>query len=199
MFSLLFHKNRERWIASFSKMAMVPLQQYVLKPIRYRTACRELRVFTETFLLEMGIKWRVAERMATVFVTMLEHDDAYLLRVQDLADATTGEKMRNNPRKEVKRLLKLLSERDPRVSMNKKFGGIAKLFSLAMYLPKIRKAYNKAMDSIDWSKIQMDEADHYHALRWNLYDVGGKSFEDRTMEFLAIHENNLPTSYQIQS
>lgn len=199
LFSMLFKRNRLRWLKEINDICRVATAQYYLHDIRYNRACRQIRKFLETFLLELGVGKILAIQASRNFVTMLEYDNAYLLRVQDLADETTKEKLRDNPIGELKRLLEILGKRDPRVKMKEHFSSLLWLFSLIFKIPKVKRAYYKSLDVIDFTEVQPDDGDRYLMLRWAQYDFGGRSYEDRMNEFLRIHEGKPPKSYIIQS
>ena len=199
LLGLLTKKGREMWLDIFTSFAEIALGPYFLEDIRYARVCREIRTFAKVFMEELGISKSRSETFAKTFATMFEYDNAYLLRLQDLANETTNEKLLKTPRQELKRLLELLKQRDSRISMAERFGSAVFLFSLALLVPKINRAYKKALNSISIENIQMDEGDRYHVLRWDTYDFFGQSIEERGNKFLAIHDGVQPKTYIMQS
>lgn len=195
----LRRKNLSSWLREFVTVADSILSQFYLQDKRYSRACRQIRRFTESFLKKIHIDDGVAESFAKNFAMMFEFDNAYLFRVQDLANETTKERLLKNPIKEFKFMLDLLGERDPRITMKERFGSAVKLLRLAFFVPGIKKAFKEALKEIDFTKIQMDEADRYHVLRWDKYDFFGQSFKERSQKFLAIHEGVAPKCYIMQS
>ena len=197
LLSFLWRKTRESYLDEFNQVGNIIMGQYFYKKIRYQTSCRELWKLSSTFFQTLGIKDQ-EDGLSRLLVTMLEYDNAYLLRLQDLANETTVQRLINNPVVEFKRLFSILKERDQNPKMHNHFGSALFLVRIMMLIPRVRKAYQVALLSVDWSKIQMDETDRYHCLRWNVYNFGGRTFEDRLAEFQRIHENKPPMALLMQ-
>lgn len=201
--SLLKRSNLESFLFGFNNTAHNILQSFYLVDFRYTKAARQIRIFVEKFLLGVGISENNAQMFALTFATLLEYDDAYRLRFQDLADETSVEKLKKNPVGELKRLVQILKERDTmerkdRKKISKNFGIVVKLFSWACYLPVVLRAWRSALDAVDLSQIQTDEGDRYYMLRWKWYAFGGRSDEDRHAEFEKMHEGNMPKQYLLK-
>ena len=73
-----------------------------------------------------------------------------------------------------------------------KFKAFAKIIYLALFQSDIRKAFNKAIESIDFDNLRMDEADKYHCLIRVDYDFDGRTSEDRMKEYSQIHKDGYP-------
>ncbi len=188
---IISKKRRQEWLNELSSVGSITLQQYFLKDIRYMNMCREMMLFIEIFLKEIGIKESV-KSLAKIITTLFEYDSAYRFRLQDLANETTKEKMLKNPRREMNRLLDILKQRDARFHMHVRFASAMKLLSWILYIPKVKRAFNIALEAIDFTKIQMDEADRYHVLNWKHYNFFGESYETRVERWLKFHNNKPP-------
>lgn len=215
MLSLLSKKILAKFMMELASMAHITMGQYYLKPERYIKMNRELKIFLTTFIKEMGLKPSMNKNSTEIeikkadsllydgfplaIITMIEYDNMYVLRLQDMANETTASALMDNPRKEILRLLKLFQQREQRNSMNDKVISASKILLWGLYMPGIRKAWKNALQSIDWTRIQMDEADRYHALRIYKYDVLGRTFEDRKEEYSRIHDGKIPMPLSIQS
>lgn len=190
--SLLWKSNLEKWLKEVSSAANVSLAQFRLQDFRYQKCCREVRKFIKNFLEGMKIEAGVCEEFSQVIASMLEWDDAYTVILKDLASETSKEALMKNPAKELDRLLKLFKERDSRAKMHETIGSPIRILKLAFLYPKIKKAFIKALESVTFENLQMDAGDKYWGLVWITYDVGGKSFEERSREFMAIHNGIYP-------
>lgn len=197
--SLLSIKRFSRWLREYTNMAETVLSPYVLEEKRYSNPNREIYKLLNVFLLELGIEHDLAFNFPLFFTTMLEYDDAYRYRIEDLATVTSIDDLIKHPRREFKKILKTLAERDNRPHMLERFKAISLLLSLVLYIPFIRRAYTKALNSIDFTKIQMDEADRYHTLRMMGYKFGGRPIEDRLREFIGLHKGVAPQSFTIKA
>lgn len=119
------------------------MQPHVLKPEFMTPIARELRrIFPSKFGL--------------ILSHIIEYDEAYRLRVQDLCDHTTKEKLLRNPFKEIWKLLKINKKKD-QPDVHKKFLRFGLFITIALCTPKIRKAVRNC----DFTKLQTDEEDRY--------------------------------------
>lgn len=197
--SLLTYRGLESWLREMSSAGQIILGPYFLKDIRYQLSCREIRKFIYMFLKELKMPEDVSNSFSRNFAHMFENDDAYLLRLQDLANETSKEALQKNFRKEIERLLGILQQRDERPAMNLRFKSAAFLLSLGLWIPKYRRAFNKAMEGLEFKNIQMDDADKYHVLMRTGYNFLGRTFEERLDEFKKIHDGILPTAKILQT
>jgi len=114
---LLSKKNVERYIGTVYWVMDNPFKAY-LKDDRsdwyedryYCTFAQEFKKLLEVFFKGIGVD----VRMAKIFAHIMQDDDAYRYRVQDTFNETTLEKMLDNPRKEISRLMKLSISREGR-------------------------------------------------------------------------------------
>lgn len=199
MISLLWKKNMENFLRGMAEIFRITLGQYYLVEKRYSINTREFQKLIKSFLLAYGMTEFTADGFSVGFQTIMEYDDAYMLRFQDLMSETTSDEMIKNPRGEFKRLLKILNERDTRVAVKSKFKVVVELASWGFLLPGVKKAFRKAIKSVDFSKLQFDDADRYNVLRWESYDFMGRTFEDRIKEYKEIHKKGLPRSFLLDS
>lgn len=201
--SMIRTKNIERWLESYCKIADATLQPYFLKEEWYSVPCMWIKKFVFVFLTNIGISAKVSEQFARTFAHLIEFDDAYRYRIEDLALETTTEKLHDNPARELNRLLNIFAEREVgfqnragkmviRKELIEKFNNVVVMLTRAFTIPRFKKAFRKGLKSIDFSKIQMDEADRYHTLRQYSYNFGGRTVEDRGAEYLKMHNGKLP-------
>ena len=191
LLSFFTKKGRVDWLDVFTSFAEIALGPYYLQDFRYQKSVREIRKMTETFLEEWGFPQ--ASSFALTFATMFEYDNAYLFRVQDIANETSNEALTKDPVKELSRLFKIFSEREMGASLMKRAKAFYYLLRIAFMIPKVKRAFVKAVQAADIEKIKMDEADLYHILRWdNHYKFLGRDLEDRIGEFMMMHKGVPP-------
>ena len=99
---------------------------------------------------------------------VLEYDQAYRFRLQDLFTATTKEKLKNPL--EILRLRKLHKQRDKGNHVHRKLN----LFFIALFFYAMLPRWRKAIAQADFSRLQFDEGDLYWAAQKTDYDYRGK-------------------------
>lgn len=183
----------EHTLANFNRSNDYILANVYLKEV-YMTPCaRELRKFLSFFLYNLGISFDTSRTTAKIFSTLVEYDDAYRYRIQDLMKEITKEEIIEYPRDAIAKLLKLFSERDKNGEVViKKFNNVGKLLSIALLSRKVRKAFTTALESVEFKDMQMDEADMYHCLTRDDYNFGGKTIEYRLGIYEEEHQGNYP-------
>ncbi len=200
--SLIYRPWLTAVLRDWRLMAKVTLLPFLLKPERYKRSTREIWKAVDAFTGSLGLVEGGKHDHYTLGMmvgTVLEYDDAYLLRIQDLANETTGELLSRDPRAEISRLYGILCDREPRPALRSKFGIFVKLLRFAMLIPRFDKAFRDAIAVIDWPKLQMDEADRYYVLRWAKYKFLGMTDEEREAEFRRLHDGELPKQYILQA
>lgn len=185
----------ERVLLYYNRVAEWLLSPHFLKENRYGNCPRELQKLLKRFLMELGISEYIAGRTSKVLITLVEYDDAYRYRIEDLFSESSKEWLLANPRKEINRLLEVLKLRDK--TTLEQFEVFGKVISMGFWLPKVKKAFRKALEPLDFSKLQMDEADMYYCLNRDDYDYGGLSIQQRMKKYLEYHKDGLPRTYNI--
>lgn len=191
---LLTKNGRQAWFREFNDIVYPMIDHSLLDPTKYNSLSREVFKMVPIFLEGLDVKKDLHVSIAHIFAAMIEHDDAYRYRIEDLMTVTSKEAMLKNPSREFQKILKALAERDNRVHLHFKFAAVLKILSLGFYIPKIRKAFNNAILVCDFKNMQMDEIDYYHTLRKDTYNFGGRKFEDRFAEYYQLHGGVLPES-----
>lgn len=197
--AFLTNKGRNSWFKEYVMIAHPLMQPHMLKPIRYNPLSRELFKIVPIFLEDIGIDPVQARAMGDIMACMIEHDDGYRYRIEDLMTVTTKEEMLANPAKELEKIVKAVQQRDPRLHMTERFVSIVTLIKFAFWLPGFKKAFLHAISESNFTNMQMDEADRYHTLRYDTYDFGGRRFIDRYFEYLKIHEGNPPQGLKMNN
>lgn len=184
-------KVMEKMLHGFCALGALILGRYMWQdPKRYIFFCQELRTLLFQFFRNLGISEGVAGESADVFATMIEWDDAYRYRLEDLFSETTSVDLQKNPRKEVQKLMLLARQRDPNPLTSSKFINIGRLLSTLLLHPKIKKAFTRAIRSIDFTKLQFDDADRYHVMPLGRYQFFGEKLETRFKRWENMHPKN---------
>jgi len=166
-------------------------------PRYYAKPCKEIKTFVETFLQALKVSRLQSERFAKNLITLIEQDNAYKYRIQDLAGVTTKEELMGDFIGEMKYIFDVyLSREFPNrpegtevdKNMADKFGSILHLADVAWILPRFRKAIRKGLSAVNWENLVMDEGDEYHTALWIDYNYQGKSFEERKAWFISLHD-----------
>ncbi len=184
----------ERVTANYVRVGTWILNDYFLVKKRYSIPVQEMRSFVYTFMSEMGITnlnpdWQEVEgpdrkyrmtawKFARIIATIIEYDDAYRLRIQDLMSEIGTHALRDDPRAELKRLSEIFIKRE-KTQAAKFINTFIKVLRIALLHPRIKKAFIKAVRHTDFNRMILDNADRYHILLRNDYDFTGRTFEQR--------------------
>jgi len=145
---------------------------------RYYNDCsRELFQFTFALLRKLGFGFDLSYGFARIPAQLLEGENTYRFRFEDIAMMTTKDRLLANSRKELKRIEKLYLGRDTAQGENTvtdKFKMVFRLLNLALLFPPFKKAFRFALVDSEFENFQLDEIDEVWANRFNDYDYGGE-------------------------
>jgi len=143
-----------------------PLQS-IFNPRKIDDLCRKV---VSPYLLKHTLLAPVCKQLlllptplAEVIAHCLQYDNAYRFRLQLLASETSKEALLRNPRKELALLLSNLKKRESQ-NIYVKFERVFGIARTLLLLPPFRSAFKKLLKSLDFDKIQLDEADYYWVL-----------------------------------
>ena len=174
-----------RAISSFAAIVNDVLYDHYLHPQFNTSICRALSEPIMTFLKEIGVEEVHAFRMSLIFITLLEYDMAYRLRIEDLLSETTKEKLMKDPVGEAERLIKILAQRDPsRPRLVDKFARFVKIFRYGYWF--IRKPFKKALAQANFELMQLDDVDRYQVRHWTGYNWFGMTIEERIEKWKPV-------------
>ena len=198
-FFLLPFKWKVKWFEkilwNYCRMGDYIYRQYYPKKQYYNHFSREFWDLIELFLRNIGISKDVSHRTGRIIASLFEWDDAYRFRLQDIFTECNKENLLNSPIKEIKRLINLYVSREAHkgeYSVSGKFVAGATFLTYALLIPKIRKAFKRTIEQIDFKKLSLDEADRFWALSRGDYNFEGRPFNDRFTE----HSNRM-IEYQL--
>jgi hypothetical protein len=129
--------------------------------------------------MNLGIPEQTANQFGKNIATVLQYDNAYREPLRDIFSETSKEKM---SRKEIIRLMGIVRTRAKDFEVDK-FLSVAKIVSLSLWIPKVRKAFYKALEQSDFKNFQHTEITSYHALYRTDYDYFGLSSEIRKSQY----------------
>ncbi len=197
-FPVIFYSKKKkaeiisRFLTAFVDSSYKIIEPFILAPERYSFFCRELRKLITSFLVDIGINNELADNFSEVFITLIEYDNAYRLRAEDILSETTKEKMTCNPRKEMLKLVDIMFKRSVEKTVPEKYKKLVNLLGILLYIPSYKKAFRKSMESVDFTKLQLDEADRYHVLLWGDYNYLGKPIQERISIYNEYHLKHPP-------
>jgi hypothetical protein len=95
----------------------------------------------------------------------------------DIMGETTKEELQSS-NKAIRGLIEVIKQRENN-QCGDKYMRIAKLLHLALYIPKIKRAFLKTIEQTDITNLQPQQADLYWMCSKNSYPFMGKTDEER--------------------
>jgi len=161
------------------------MSPYILKYEYMTEVGQEIQDITQNFLEQLDVPKDQATQFAQIFSHLIEYDNAYRYRVEDIMSESRQKDFIRNPRKEIKRLMNILSRRDsPGVA--DKFVSIAKLLSLTLLVPVIKKTLRSVLEYSNWEKLQADKIDRYWMSMRKDYKFEGLTNEERKAKYSKL-------------
>ena len=161
-------------------------RHFVLEKRYYSLEGRELMRGMEIFFNELGLT--ISDELSHFITAIIDNDTAYYYRRGDIMSEASKNNFLKNPAKELTRLLKIFAERESRPHLVKKIETLALPIQLALWHPKFRRAFRKAVESVDFNKLGLDEADQYHVRTMSDYNFFGMTYAERIKKWpLEVH------------
>jgi hypothetical protein len=166
-------------ISSFGDIGWKIMSPYILKTEYLTPFSKEIYKMAKVFLGEIGSKW--VDKSAKLIAHLFEYDNAYRMRMEDLFSETTPDLLVKNPRKEIVRLLELnrVREVQHKASVTNKFKLLANALGMVLLVPKINKAFKKAIMVVDYKNLCIDNTELYWMCHRTDYNFCGKTYEER--------------------
>lgn len=181
-----------QFIHGYIRKANYWLDFWFYQPQYYCPFAAELKNLIKFFLWDLGINREYAHQLAMIGIMFMEHDDRFRLPFQDAFSSTTKQRLLENPRKELKIIAQLIQQREGFAFTKERLNTVFVLLNWALLIPKIRRAFKKAIGLIDFPKLQFTEADVYNALRWSNYNALDIPFSERERILTDYHRNLAP-------
>jgi len=190
---LMGRKQRGRFFNKvcqyFNEESETTMRPYYLDDL-YCSVVKEIQKFFEVFLTAIGVEIETAKYTAEIIGCMFEFDNAYRYPGQDALNETTKERLLKYFPQEVERLVQLNRDRVPNrdASVPVKFKAVGKVLSIAwIFIPWLRNAIKKGIESMNWDNVKLDEADIFHTLLFGDYDTRGLSLQRRIEIYEAMY------------
>jgi hypothetical protein len=174
-YKLYFLNKIVHW---FNEIAWRAMSASIYKYEHLNPTSKFLYDFIIIFTKELGIK--EYQKLTELFVNTINSDTAYWRRLQDILNETDKNKMKE-PRKEIPRLLKILRERENVLGdcVPNKFKLAINVILLSLLHPKVKRAYNIALEQVDIEKVKPDQLDTFWMCVRGGYNFFGLSSEER--------------------
>jgi hypothetical protein len=173
-------------LQSFNEVAYKKvLHEFLWQPEMMTPVSQEIRIFITRFLIKLNIPLETSIHTADVISHFVNGDNAYRWRLQDLFNESSKDKLRK-PRKELKRLLQINSDREVfGRGVWEKFKTVYTVLSLILLIPKVKRAWNYALDVVEYNKLIPDKIDKFEMCcipeKSSSYNYLGKTAKERRM------------------
>lgn len=158
----LFNDFVKSFVYPFFRM----VERFRIKPIRHCTAIRELhRVFSVQWQGETEESKNTREMFRDLLCMVLEFDNAYRFRFQDIMVELDKDALRKNPAKEITRLLDLMSSREATQEIKDTWTLVRRFLPLYLRFNKpVRKTLVGILENLDLTKIELsvEDKDYCH-------------------------------------
>lgn len=173
-------KELNKVLQSINWQSYRVLSPFILKHHYLTRFSQELHFTVFTFMLELGLEEKQADIFAKIISHVIEYDSAYRNRLMDILSETDKNKLQK-PIKEIKRLFGLFKEREGD-SILEKYTSFLSVLLLALYIPRIRKAFKTTIQTINLENLQLQDSDKYWLCMIPNYNYMGMTYEER-MDF----------------
>lgn len=152
----------------------------------YCNTCRELWKLIRLFFIKFGTNEDLANRLGKIVAHVFQYEENYRFWLQDLFGQVSQKDLLDNTRRSLKLMTNVFSRRI-KVGVDYKIKALTKLLSIALYIPKVRRAWKFAFEQIDITNLRLDKADRWWMLSSGDYDLEDRNIEDRFAEHVDIY------------
>ena len=172
LFGLLFRKEIERVAVESLEMFDRKLEKFRLKPNKYCRAVREVyRAFERVRYFEDDDSLKkVLVDVRDIVCMILEYDDSYRYRFQNIIVKLNQRAIKNNIIKELRRLFDVAVEKETvnsiptdRTIVSNKLRSLKKTIFILYFTKRIKKILIKFLRELKIEELAMDEDDLYFA------------------------------------
>lgn len=161
-----------------------------LKADRYSNPARGLRKMLTDMCMYLHLDQRTVEFFPLIVSNMLEYDDAYRYRFQDLMTEASRQALMERPLREVLRIIKIGKEREQVPLVQATMKAVYALVLVGLMHPKIKRAFKFSIRNLspkEFKWMQLDNADRYHVLRQGGYNFLGRTDKERRNIYIDFH------------
>jgi len=141
---------------------MKAISHVILKPEFMTPLASEMQGMIFGFLKRLGIDHNLSKDFAKIFGCLIEYDNAYRYRLEDLFSETSAIDISRNPRKELKKLYTLYVQREKIPDVIRKVTPLYRLMSIFLLLPVVKSSIQETLlPHTHFYRLQLDEIDKY--------------------------------------
>lgn len=171
--------DKQKLLDSFNRIAFKIASPHILKDSQWSNFARGLHFLIFMFLLRIGFEEKSCDRFAEIFVWMIDCDNAYRLRLEDIFSASSRRQLMSDPIGEMKRLVDVYLDRDTNFHVKKVFVKLSKMIIYLLYIPKYKKAFVESLRDCDYMSLELDDADEYWVINREDYKFMGMTLVER--------------------
>jgi len=171
--------DKQEVLNAFNRIAFRISSEKILKDRHWSKFAKSFYFVIFYFLYKSGFTEDSCDKFAEIFCYMIDADNAYRLRLEDLFSASSIEQLTENPRKETKRLITLFQEREQCPVVAIKFSKLSFLLSIFLLIPKVKRSFIDTFKNCDYESLKSDSGDLYWQGMRNDYNFSGLTFEER--------------------
>lgn len=198
MFPLIGKKRRSAifnyLIKAFNEHADMVFTPFYFKKEYYSRLSTQIMKLIETLLINLGVQENLAEKFGEIIGCIFEFDNAYRYPLHDALNETNKDELLKNPAKEIDRVSQLVFQREQRgiqgakdeANLINKYNALIKLLRYGLKLPKVKRAFIAGVEVMDWSKVKLDDADIFHTLLYDGYDMRGMNVNERVSIYMSM-------------
>lgn len=154
-----------------------------ISPILYKDefcspVYRETKRFIHTILVNLGISEEESFKASEIIAAIVEFDDAYRYRFQDVISETSKYKIISSPIREIERLFRIFLAREKCDRISEKASSLSYL-RYFLLIPRFKNAFKEAILESNFYNFQYDEQDRYWTSIREGYNFLGKTFKQR--------------------
>lgn len=176
LFSVFVLNKNKNLIEWFNNVAYEIMYPFIIKDEFLTKPAREIK----------NILSPIDEKLATILAHLVEYDDAYRYRFQDIFSEINLISYSYNPLRELGRVLNIAKDRDLQGVYNK-YINIYKVLKVLSYIPAYKKKINNILLEIYLPNMRFSESDWYWVCQRGDYKFGGLTTEER---FAYIESRN---------
>jgi len=178
---LTARKFLTRVLGTYVAIAHNPIKKYLFS---LRMYCASIGEIYRTLTVVIGRRGKIIKTILLMIRDIgcmaLQNDTAYKFRVQDILPEVNVEALKENPIKEIRRVINIFIEREKTKGMDVRWAKLGKMIIFWLRVsPKARRLLVEFFSEIDLEKVKLDEADWYFVLKREQYDFRGISLEER--------------------
>ncbi len=176
-------KILNRLVEYYNNIAMKVMRSSIVADMYLTPVASEMNRLTGAFLINLGIDKEKSIVFAEIFANIINLDSGYRYRLEDLFNETSIERLQN-PRVEIVRLLQLNRERERehKAIVYNKFKSFAKIISIVLLHPKVKRAFIKTINQADFTKLRPDHIDSFWMNVRTGYNFFGKTDAQRKLD-----------------